>query len=53
MKQIEFLNPLTIIHTAGLNGEEKCENKPELAFLINLEPSSMEANVSKHLGNRL
>jgi dTDP-4-dehydrorhamnose reductase len=53
MKQIDSLNPSIIIHTAGLTSVEKCENNPELAFHINVEISSMVANVTKRLGIRL
>ena len=53
MKQIDSLNPSIIIHTAGLTSVEKCENNPELAFYINVELSSMVANVTKRLGIRL
>ena len=52
-KQIESLSPSIVIHTAGLTSVEKCENNPELAFHINVELSSMIANVTKRLGIRL
>ena len=53
MKQIETVGPSVVIHTAGLTSVEKCENNPELAFHINVELSSMVANVTKRLGIRL
>ena len=53
MKQIEAVGPSVVIHTAGLTSVEKCENNPELAFHINVELSSMVANVTKRLGVRL
>ena len=53
MKQIEAVGPSVVIHTAGLTSVEKCENNPELAFHINVELSSMVANVTKRLGTRL
>jgi dTDP-4-dehydrorhamnose reductase len=53
MKQIDSLNPSIVIHTAGLTSVEKCENNPELAFHINVELTSMVANVTKRLGIRL
>ncbi len=53
MKQIDSLNPSILIHTAGLTSVEKCENNPELAFHINVELTSMVANVTKRLGIRL
>ena len=53
MKQIEAVSPSVVIHTASLTSVEKCENNPELAFHINVELSSMVANVTKRLGIRL
>ena len=53
MKQIEAVGPSVVIHTAGLTSVEKCENNSELAFHINVELSSMVANVTKRLGIRL
>lgn len=53
MKQIDSLSPSIVIHTAGLTSVEKCENNPDLAYHINVELSSMVANVTKRLGIRL
>ena len=53
IKQIDSLRPSIIIHTAGLTSVEKCEKNPEIAFHINVELSSMVANVTKRLGIRL
>lgn len=50
MKQFEAVCPSVVIHAAGLTSVEKCENNPELAFHINVELSSMVANVTKSLG---
>jgi dTDP-4-dehydrorhamnose reductase len=53
LKQIDSLNPSIVIHTAGLTSVEKCENNPDLAFHINVELSTMVANVTKRLDIRL
>lgn len=53
MKQIETVGPSVVIHTAGLTSVEKCESNPELAFHINVDLSTMIANVTRRLGVRL
>jgi dTDP-4-dehydrorhamnose reductase len=47
--QLESIAPCFVIHTAGLTNVEKCENNPELAFLINVRLSSLIAKVTKEL----
>ncbi len=53
MKQIETVGPSVVIHTASLTSVEKCESNPELAFHINVDLSTMIANVTRRLGVRL
>lgn len=48
-KQLEAIQPSIIIHTAGLTSVEKCENNPDLAYHINVELSTMVANVAQQL----
>lgn len=50
MAQLREIHPSVVIHTAGLTSVEKCEKKPDLAFQINLELSSLVANATKRLG---
>ncbi|MCZ2473317.1 SDR family oxidoreductase [Aquirufa ecclesiirivi] len=50
MKQLEAIHPSVVIHTAGLTSVEKCESKPDLAYHINVELSSLVANATKRLG---
>lgn len=47
--QLETISPRFVIHTAGLTNVEKCEDNPELAFLINVRLSSLIAKVTKEL----
>jgi dTDP-4-dehydrorhamnose reductase len=47
--QLESIAPRFVIHTAGLTNVEKCEDNPELAFLINVRLSTLIAKVTKKL----
>ncbi len=47
--QLESIAPCVVIHTAGLTNVEKCEDNPELAFLVNVELSSIVAKVTRKL----
>ena len=53
VKQLEAINPLLVIHTAGLTSVEKCENNPDLAFQVNVGLSSIVAHATKRLGIKL
>jgi dTDP-4-dehydrorhamnose reductase len=48
--QLQKLNPSVVIHTAGLTSVEKCEENPDLAYLINVELSRIIAKATKQLG---
>jgi dTDP-4-dehydrorhamnose reductase len=47
--QVVSIKPTLIINTAGLTSVENCENNPDLAFHINVELSTMVADVAKKL----
>ena len=53
VKQLEAINPTVVIHTAGLTSVEKCENNPDLAFLVNVGFSKFIAQATYRLGIKM
>jgi dTDP-4-dehydrorhamnose reductase len=50
LNHLEKINPVAIIHTAGLTNVEVCEANPQLAWHVNVDLSANIAKAAKILG---